>query len=250
MKSTILSSSKLTPEEAADIVAGFLSARRAKHGDATMTAPQGGEGGDNGGGAGGDSGDNGGNNGGGDSGPATDPTDPNYFPPNTAVAEMTERQQAAYWRNQTKVANARVPKDLPALQQKAREYDELIAASRTEGEAAIDEALDIGREEGRAEVRQEAAAEFLRSQLSTGRTEDQVATLMRGVSPAGFITDEGKIDYSGIRTFAATLGGGTGGSGPDLGQGRRGGQGKPSVAAGKSLFQERNPSRAAASANQ
>lgn len=237
MHRSTLPAHRMTPADAQQIVAGFLSDRRAKHGDATMTAPPGGEGGD-GGGDGGAGGGGGSDAGGGRTAP-TDPADPNYFPPNTAVTEMTADQRAAYWRFEAKRANDRVPANLSELQQKAREYDDLVAATRSDGEVAIDEALEIGREEGRAEVLQEAAAELLRTHLSTGRTDDQVAVLMRGINPAGFITDEGKLDGPGIAAFAATLGGGTGGGGRDIGQGRRGGQAKASVASGRDLYQDR-----------
>lgn len=244
MKSTILSARDLTTASAAELAAGFLAARKARHGDATMRLngdPD-------------DGGDPGGDPDGGDpdSGPPpagtrpapSDPADPHYFPPNTAVAEMTPTEQANYHRHQGRIAQDRqraAERRLAELEPKAREYDDLVAAQRSDSEVAIDEALEIGREEGRAEIRQEAATEFLRSQLSTGRTDEQVNTLMRGLNPVGFLTDDGAIDYAGIRTFAATLGGGSGAGPDDIGQGRRGGAGKPSVAGGRSLFQDRRP---------
>lgn len=240
MHRNTLPASTMTRADAEAIVAGFLSTRRAKHGDATMHGPPGGEGGgDDGGDDGGAGGDNAGGAGGGDSGPVTDPNDPNYFPPHTAVAEMTDRQQAAYWRNMSKTVQARVPKDLDDLRRKASEYDDLVASTRTEAEVAIDEALEIGREEGRAEVRLQAAAEILRAQLSVGRTEDQVEVLMRGLNPAGFVSEDGSaIDVAAITAFAATLGGGASGETVDLGQGRRGGGSKPSVASGRDLYEQ------------
>jgi len=167
------------------------------------------------------------------------------FPANTAVAEMTDGQAAAYWRNQSKVQQSRVPADLAELQRKATEYDQLQAAQRTDAEKAADEARDAGRTEGRTQIAQEAATEFLRAQLSAGRTEEQVTTLMRGVTAAGFVGQDAKVDYSGIRAFAATLGGPAGAGDPDLGNGRRGGTGKPSVAGGRSLFADRHPVKGA-----
>lgn len=189
----------------------------------------------------------GGEGGGGDGGPVTNPADPNFFPPNTAVAEMTPVQQAAYWRNQSKVQQSRVPANLTELQQKASQYDQLVASTRSEAEVAIDEALEMGRAEGRAEVQAQAAQEFLRGQLSQGRTDEQVDALMRGINAGGFVGQDGKIDYTGLRAFATTLGGATGGGDPDIGNGRRGGAGKPSVARGRSLYQERHPQKSGAS---
>jgi len=171
------------------------------------------------------------------------------FPANTAVAEMSDRQAAAYWRNQSKVQQGRVPSDLAELQRKAAELDQLRASQRTDAEKAADEARDAGRSEGRTQVAQEAAQEFLRAQLAVGRTDEQVNTLMRGVSAAGFVGQDAKVDYSGIRLFAATLGGPAGGGDLDIGNGRRGGTGKPSVAAGRSLHADRHPSRAGGGTN-
>jgi hypothetical protein len=187
-----------------------------------------------------------------DGGP-TDPNDPLWFPPNTAVAEMTDRQAANYWRNQSKVQQGRLPANLTELQQKAKEYDELVASTRTEAEVAVDEALEVGREEGRAEVRMEAAAEILSGVLEhRGKSAEDITNLMRGINPAGFLTADGKIDRQAIAGFADALApageGGGGGGRPDLGQGRRGGTGKPSVASGRDLFQQRHPQRTSAGA--
>ena len=190
MKSTILSASDLNPAAAAELAAGFLAARNARHGAATMRL--------NGDPDDGDDPDDGGDGGDGGAPPAgtrpapTDPSDPHYFPANTAVAEMTPEHQANYHRYQGKIAQDRqraAERRVAELEPKAREYDDLVAATRSDSEVAIDEALEIGREEGRAEIRQEAATEFLRSQLSAGRTDDQVDTLMRGLNPVGFLTD-------------------------------------------------------------
>lgn len=203
-------------------------------------------GGDPGGDGGGDPGPDGGDPPGGDPAdggpkPPTDVNDPHYFPPNTPVAEMTADQRANYWRFEAKKQQARLPKNLDDIVRRAGEYDALLAASRTEAEVAVDEAREAGRAEGRAQVLQDSADTILRAAIEArGKSEDETDAIMRGLNPAGFISND-NVDRAAIRAFVDTLipdgaqqqqrGGG------DIGQGRgRGSTGGSSVASGRERY--------------
>lgn len=263
MKRTTLHPRTLAEAEA--IATGFLAARRVKHGHLTMTA--GTDEGAAGGSAGDESGTGGGNGGDGGQGqaggqPADQPGQQHGadgsgqgdlgFPANTPVAEMTADQRANYWRNQAKVQQARVPKDVDQLTEKASKWDEMQRSQMTASEQQLADAKAAGRAEALQSSNSEQVSNLLHVALSArGKSGDDLDELVAAANPAAFIAD-GKVVPSKITAYAARIsggtggGGGTGGSGADLGQGRRGGAAKASVASGRSLFEERNAKKATA----
>lgn len=176
--------------------------------------------------------------------PAAPPADTG-FPPNTPLAQMNDGQRAAYWQHYARQHEDRA-KELLAWQsankQKVEGYDQLLTASQTEQERAIEAAkaaaLDEGRRSGREEiVPQLVAAEFLAA--AAGRlTRDQVTELLAPLDKKWFLTDAGAVDAAKVAGYVAQVAGvvapgpagGAGGAGaglpkgfPDLGQGQRGG---------------------------
>lgn len=151
----------------------------------------------------------------------TDPADPNFFPPNTAVDDMTDKQKAAYWRNQSKIQQARVPKNLEELQAAAAKWAEVERERMTPSEKALAEAREAGKAEGALAANQEAASSILNTSLGLrGKSDAEIAAIMRGINPAGFIKD-GKVDNGAIAQFIDTIApaAGSGGQGPGGGRG-------------------------------
>lgn len=208
------------------------------------------------GGSGGDGGQGGGNgNGGaGDNGAGAQGGNEPDFPPNTPVAEMTDKQAAAYWKHQSRKHEARAGQraDYDEIKKKADEYDALAAASRTEQERAVETAKNEGAEAARAEERSKAAvrvvdAEMRAAGAARGVTTEQLAPLLEPLDRTKFLTDTGEVDMEKVTSYVAGIqpAGESGNNGgkptPKLGQGRRDTSGaKPSVSTGAERYAERH----------
>lgn len=177
----------------------------------------GGSGGD-GGGAGGDgsgaggAGDTGaGGQGGGAGSGRTNATDSQGndlgFPKDTPIAEMTDKEQAAYWRNISRKHEGRfkdivgdrdpadVKKDLDAYAQLQREQ-------QTPAEQALADAHAKGNTEGITSARNEAATAVFRGALEAGGiTGDDLDEITANFNVAAYVTDTG-IDTAKITNFA------------------------------------------------
>jgi len=127
------------------------------------------------------------------------------FPANTPVAEMTDAQQAAYWRNESKkqqaIADSR--KDYTTLAEKAAAHDKYLSEHATEEEKA--------REEARREGEVIGAEKYLKAavigtfQALTGKTDEEVAATFEHVDPKSFLDDKGEIVAEKLKAFAATF---------------------------------------------
>lgn len=169
------------------------------------------------------------------------------FPANTPVVEMTPEQQVAYWRTQARKHEDRVKErsDYDDLKAKAEELEQLRAASMTEQEKALAEAVEKARTEARAEAVRELGATTVTTLFKSalegrGKTAEQVEVLMKHFNAESFIVD-GQADTKTILSLADSIAGpvtgGGKGSGPDFGQGNRGQHGKASgVNAGAEMF--------------
>lgn len=171
-----------------------------------------GDGGDQGGdaGAAGGSGDSGG--GGSDKG----------FPADTPVAEMTDAQQAAYWKHQSRKHEntAKARGDYDELRARAAKADELEAAARTEAEKAVAAA----RKEAEAETRKALAPGLVRAEFRAAAkgvlSDEQRDALLEDLDLSKYLTDKGEVDEAKVankvKAFAPA-----GNGRADLGQGRR-----------------------------
>jgi hypothetical protein len=244
--------------------AKLLEFHRVQFGNAQMTTPAGG---DAGAGGAGDAGAGTGDAGAAGSGAAgqgstgdTGQQEPD-FPPNTPVAEMTDKQAAAYWKHQSRrhETTAKGRADYDALKAKAAQYDALEQASKTEHERALDEAKKEAKAEGEA-----AAATALRPHLvraefkaaAAGRIVDaegrldskRLDALLDPLDMSRFLTDAGEVDTAKVLAFidtAAPKQDGKRTGFPDLGQGRRQGAPSPSVASGQALYEQRHKKQTA-----
>lgn len=191
-----------------------------------------GAGGDNGGsGTGGNSG-SGGQGGAGATENAVDDKGRDLgFPKDTPVAEMTDAQQAAYWRNQSRKHQGRfdslvgdrsfddVKADLDAYAKVQREQ-------QTPAEQALADAREAGRQEARTAERTASATAVFRGALEAGGvTGDDLEELVSNFNVTNYVGDNG-VDTTKITNFAKrfTTAPGTGSTDRrrDFGGGNRG----------------------------
>lgn len=173
------------------------------------------------------------------------------FPENTPVAEMTDKQAAAYWKWQSRkhedTVKARA--DYDDLKKKAAEADKLRKERETENEKAIREASEKAAADG-AEL---AAGQRLVGLLvARGKTEDEADGIVDDLNLTRYVKD-GKPDRDAIAKAVERLAPAPAKEDgkkkfPDLGQGKRDGAGKPSVASGREMFEQRRGNKKAADA--
>ncbi|MDN4616417.1 hypothetical protein P5G50_18370 [Leifsonia sp. F6_8S_P_1B] len=164
------------------------------------------------------------------------------FPANTPVKEMTPEQQAAYHLHQSRKHEGRVKAFGEWTPEKIAQLEKDNAELRQKTQTAEQNALDAAREEGRAEIRAQLAAERVNNALAralTGRIPDPSALL--DLNRSQFVKD-GAADIDAINAWvdANSTEATAQKKGIDLGQGRRGNN-EPAkgVGAGADLFANR-----------
>lgn len=166
-------------------------------------------GGDGGGQGGGDQGGTGGQGGSGSqSRNATDAQGNDLgFPANTPIAEMTDKEQAAYWRNTSRKHEGNwktIAGDRP-LDEVRKDLDELgeiRKSQQTPADQALSERYDQGKADGLTAARTETATTLLRGSLeAAGVPEAELEELLPTINVATFIGDNG-VDTTKIQNFA------------------------------------------------
>ncbi|WP_087507919.1 hypothetical protein [Cellulomonas iranensis] len=127
------------------------------------------------------------------------------FPADTPIAEMTDAQQAAYWRHQARKHEGRANRaaDYDAV---VAERDRLRQASLSDAEKAIEDAREEGRQAALAEARPklvESAFRGLAGQRSL--PAEQIDTLWEGVNPTAFLTDTGEVDTDKVTRYLGAI---------------------------------------------
>lgn len=174
--------------------------------------------------------------------PPADPPADRGFPEGVPVAEMTTEQQVAYWRHYARQHEQRAKDraDYDALKAKADQFDELQRQQMSDHDRAVEQA----RSEARAEVLAEAGARMVDAHIEAAvtaqrLTQDQADVLLDGLDRTKFLTDEHTVDTAKVSALLDRFAPDKGKRFPDLGQGRRDGKVKPSVAAGAEMFEAR-----------
>jgi len=210
-----------------------------------------GDGGGAGGAGGGGSGSGGAGDGGSGSGSGSGETG-DTFPANTPVAEMTEKQQVAYWKHQSRKHESRAEarKDYDDIKAKAEKYEQLEGASKTEHEQAIEAAKAESADAVRKEERGKTALKLVDAEMkaaAAGRLPaEQLQKIIDPLDRSKFLTAEGEVDEQKVIDFIASVApakpNAKGGKFPDTGQGRRGegGEGKPTIQSGRDRYQARH----------
>lgn len=174
------------------------------------------------------------------------------YPKDTPTAEMTDKQQAAYWKHNSRkhegrfkdVIGDRTPEQIKA---DLEAYSELKKAEQTPAEQALTAARDEGKKEAIATERNKAATAIFRGALEAGGVEgDDLDELVANFNVAGYITDDG-VDTTKITNFAkrfATPPGKGDRRDPDFGGGKRRQQrGEGRGSAGKAEAERRFPKK-------
>jgi hypothetical protein len=145
------------------------------------------------------------NQGGGDGGGAD-----KGFPDGTPLEQMTEAQQIAYWKHQSRKheQTAKSRADYDDLKSKADELAQLKAANQTEQEKALNEARDEARRQGEniGAERYLKDAVMGRFQALTGKSDEDVAKAFAHVDAHSFVNDKGDLDVDALKEFAGTFG--------------------------------------------
>lgn len=113
---------------------------------------------------------------------------------------------------------------------KAKEFDALLEASKTDQERAVEQAREEAAAAARADERSRFGSRLVDAEIravAAGRLEpDQVSVLMEGLDRSRFLTDDGDVDTKKVTKLLDGLVP-TKKTYPDLGQGRRGTAPKP-----------------------
>lgn len=128
--------------------------------------------------------------------PPADAAGATEFPANTSEKDMTPEQSRAYWRYYSRKHEAH------AIAEKAR-ADALEQASRTDEQKREDALRAEGRAAAGLPFVQDAVT--ARLVLATGKTEEEVATLLEYVDVDKFVVD-GRIDAVKVAAYAASVG--------------------------------------------
>ena len=166
------------------------------------------------------------------------------YPANTPVADMTDAQQAAYWKAQSRRHEdaAKSRKDYDTIK---AENEKLKAATLTESEKAIEAARNEGKTAGAQEASAKLLARIVTAEIKAAfkgaRTDEQIAPLLAAINPTYFLAENGEdIDADKVTNYVAGLApAGSNGTNkwPDMGAGKRGPSTQAKgVAAGADLY--------------
>lgn len=147
------------------------------------------------------------------------------FPADKPISEMTDAQQAAYWKHQARkhetTSKARADYDTVKA-----ERDKIKAASQTEAEKAVEaakaEASTSAKVEARNQYVPQLVAAKLEAALAGKMPADKIAAQVDFLDHTKFLTDTGEVDTDKVKQYADGLVP-AGGQWPDMGQGKRGG---------------------------
>jgi hypothetical protein len=184
------------------------------------------------------------------------PTEPehgvNGFPADTAVAEMTVEQQAAYWKTQSRkhegVAKSRA--DYDSLKEKAQRHDELEQELMSDKDRAVADAKKAAAVEATSTYMPRLVSAEFRA-AAAGRIEpERLSTILEPLDMSKFLTDNGDVDTDKVTAFvngiAPVTGAGTRTPPPagptSRGLGQRSGSAAASVASGRELYRAQRKS--------
>lgn len=169
------------------------------------------------------------------------------FPDKTPINDMTEGQQAAYWRHQARKHEDRVKSmaDYDALK---AERDTLKSKTQTADEKALEAAKKEAGEAAAAAERAKmaprlVAAEFKAANGGGRIPAEQLKLVLDGLDPSKFLTAEGEVDADKVKQYVDGIAPADGKKWPGTGQGNRQQQKTTGVSAGRALFDSRQPKK-------
>lgn len=170
------------------------------------------------------------------------------FPANTPVKDMTDAQQAAYWKDKSRKHEGRVNamSDYDEMKQKAAELDQLKDAEKSADQKAVDDAVKQALAAKETEWAQKLAATKVAAELRAllhMKTPEDMAAIIEPLNLSNFLTSDGEVDTDKVTQYASkfTTGDEKGGRWPGIGQGNRGSTKTPKgVSAGRDMYAERH----------
>lgn len=181
------------------------------------------------------------------------------YPENTPVVEMTDKQQAAYYKAQARKHEDRnkaiglTAEQVAELRAKADKHDAMERELMSDNEKKVAEASDAAKAAARAEflpqivnARLEAAA------AGKGISSEGLAKALEFVDATKFVAADGSVDTAKVSEFIDGIAPATGNNGQQplrrgpspSGQGNRGSSSTGvSVASGRELYQQRHPAK-------
>ncbi|SIB01655.1 Uncharacterised protein [Mycobacteroides abscessus subsp. bolletii] len=130
------------------------------------------------------------------------------FPADTPVAQMTDAQQAAYWKHYSREHEGKAkafttlgvtPEQIQQLQERNAELEK---AQMDAGELALKEATDKAAADARAATEADWKPKLLASQLKSAASQvlsgDQLTEWLDSVDPDKFVGGNGEIDESKV----------------------------------------------------
>jgi hypothetical protein len=136
--------------------------------------------------------------------------------------------------------------EFQSAKEKAAQYDALLASTQTDQERAVIEA----RQEAKAAALQEAAPRIVRAEFRAAAKgvlgAEQLEAFLEDYSPTNYLTDSGDVDEQKVTAKVAKLAGsGNQQAHVTLGQGRKVTDVKPSVSAGREMYEASRKKRSA-----
>lgn len=130
------------------------------------------------------------------------------YPVNTPVAEMTSKQEAAYWRHKARTHEDRnkAMSDYDDLKRVKESYDSLVQASQTEHEKAVSEAETRGKTAGLLVAGEQVVEALFRAHALNRIAEDSVNALLENLDRKRFVnTQTGVVDTDRVRQLVDSI---------------------------------------------
>lgn len=148
------------------------------------------------------------------------------FPENTAIADMTDGQRAAYYKFQNRQAENRLeafkgvkPEDVSGLQARIAELErERLTAEQRAAADAAEQAKKAARAEADAEWAPKLQAEQLKAIASGVLSGDKLKSFLATTDPKAFTTPSGDLDEPKVQQHLAVLFGAASGERRNWGQ--------------------------------
>lgn len=130
------------------------------------------------------------------------------YPVNTPVAEMSAKQEAAYWRHKARTHEDRnkAMSDYDDLKRVKEQYDSLVQASQTEHEKAVSEAETRGKTAGLLVAGEQVVEALFRAHALNRVAEDSVNALLENLDRKRFINSQtGAVDTDRVRQLVDNI---------------------------------------------
>lgn len=135
------------------------------------------------------------------------------FPADTPVAQMTDTQQAAYWKHQSRKHEDRnkafgklTPEELTALREKAERHDALEFELQSESDKAVTKARKEAEEAARAALQPAVIQGKLEAAAArAGVSDEDLTKALEFVDTTKFVTKDGSVDTDKVKAFVSTI---------------------------------------------